>query len=201
MADTAAHPVDRVLPQVPVRQWVLSLPFALRYRLAYDAPLTSAVLGIFMRALFGSLRRRARKQWNVKGNEVKWKQAKGREGEGERVEAGKGEGFSPHKELFGVEVAEGLPELRAVEPLVDEAFKRAAVGGDGAVVSGIGANSAERHRGPCQVLGWTDGLDLRGTGRLGGNLVLSWRLIASYKQETHQQDRLFHRSSHPSLVQ
>ena len=92
MADTAAHLVDRVLPQVPVRQWVLSLPFALRYRLAYDAPLTSAVLGIFMRALFGSLRRRARKQWNVKGNEVKWKQAKGREGEGERVEAGKGEG-------------------------------------------------------------------------------------------------------------
>ena len=78
--------------EVPVRQWVLSLPFALRYRLAYDAPLTSAVLGIFMRALFGSLRRRARKQWNVKGNEVKWKQAKGREGEGERVEAGKGEG-------------------------------------------------------------------------------------------------------------
>ena len=42
MADTAAHLVDRVLPEVPVRQWVLSLPFALRYRLAYDAPLTCA---------------------------------------------------------------------------------------------------------------------------------------------------------------
>jgi hypothetical protein len=39
MADTAAHLVDRVLPEVPVRQWVLSLPFALRYRLAFDAPL------------------------------------------------------------------------------------------------------------------------------------------------------------------
>jgi len=39
MADTAAHLVDRVLPEVPVRQWVLSLPFALRYRLAYDAHL------------------------------------------------------------------------------------------------------------------------------------------------------------------
>jgi hypothetical protein len=36
MADTAAHLVDRVFPHVPVRQWVLSLPFALRYRLAYD---------------------------------------------------------------------------------------------------------------------------------------------------------------------
>jgi hypothetical protein len=30
MADTAAHLVDRVLPEVPVRQWLLSLPFALR---------------------------------------------------------------------------------------------------------------------------------------------------------------------------
>ena len=44
MADTAAHLVDRVFPIVPVRQWVLSLPFALRYRMAYDACLTSDVL-------------------------------------------------------------------------------------------------------------------------------------------------------------
>jgi len=65
MADTAAHLVDRVLPEVPVRQWVLSLPFALRYRLAYDAPLTSAVLGVFVRTVFASLRRRARKRWGV----------------------------------------------------------------------------------------------------------------------------------------
>jgi Transposase zinc-binding domain len=34
MADTAAHLVDRVFPEVPVRQWVLSAPFGLRYRLA-----------------------------------------------------------------------------------------------------------------------------------------------------------------------
>jgi hypothetical protein len=65
MADTAAHLVDRVLPEVPVRQWVLSLPFALRYRLAYDSGLTSAVLGVFVRTVFASLRRRARRKWNV----------------------------------------------------------------------------------------------------------------------------------------
>jgi hypothetical protein len=59
MADTAAHLVDRVIPIVPVRQWVLSLPFALRYRMAYDARLTSDVLNVFIRALFGELRRRA----------------------------------------------------------------------------------------------------------------------------------------------
>jgi hypothetical protein len=65
MADTAAHLVDRVLPEVSVRQWVLSLPFALRYRLAYDASLTSAVLGVFLRTVFASLRRRARRRWGV----------------------------------------------------------------------------------------------------------------------------------------
>ncbi len=60
MADTAAHLVDCVLPEVPVRQWVLSLPFPLRYRCAWDAKLTSEVLRAFMRALFADQRRRAR---------------------------------------------------------------------------------------------------------------------------------------------
>lgn len=60
MADTAAHLVDCVLPEVPVRQWVLTLPYPLRYRCAYDARLTSAVLRAFLRALFAELRRRAR---------------------------------------------------------------------------------------------------------------------------------------------
>ena len=62
MADTAAHLVDRVLPAVPVRQWVLTLPFALRYRMAYDAALTAAVLQLLVRAVFASLRRRARRR-------------------------------------------------------------------------------------------------------------------------------------------
>jgi hypothetical protein len=60
MADTAAHLVDRVIPEVPVRQWVLTVPFALRYRMAYDASLTTAVLREFVRAVFASLRKRAR---------------------------------------------------------------------------------------------------------------------------------------------
>ena len=34
MADTAAHLVDRVLPEVPMRQWVLTLTYPLRYRCA-----------------------------------------------------------------------------------------------------------------------------------------------------------------------
>ncbi len=62
MADTEAHLVDRVFPKAPVRQWVLTLPFALRYRLAYDSGLTSAVLRVFVREVFASLRRSARRR-------------------------------------------------------------------------------------------------------------------------------------------
>ena len=66
MADTAAHLVDRVIPEVPVRQWVLSVPFVLRYRLAYDKSLVGDVLQILARAVFGSLRRRAREQDGIR---------------------------------------------------------------------------------------------------------------------------------------
>jgi len=62
MADTAAHLVDRVLPTAPYRQWTLSFPFRLRFRLARDPDLVSAVLGIFLAAVFAWQRRRARRQ-------------------------------------------------------------------------------------------------------------------------------------------
>ncbi len=66
MADTAAHLVDYVLPEVPVRQWVLTLLYPLRYRCAWDARLTSEVLRVFLRALFADLRRRARHHHGVR---------------------------------------------------------------------------------------------------------------------------------------
>ena len=59
MADTAAHLVDHVFPEVPVRQWVLSVPYPLRYRLAYDSSLVRDVAQIFVRVVFSSIRRRA----------------------------------------------------------------------------------------------------------------------------------------------
>jgi hypothetical protein len=65
MASAAAWLVDRVIPEVPVRQWVLTLPHALRYRLAYDPGLTSRVLAEFVRAIFNSLRRRARRELGI----------------------------------------------------------------------------------------------------------------------------------------
>jgi hypothetical protein len=41
MHDTAVCLVEEVLPVVPVRQWVLSFPYELRYRFAWDAQLLS----------------------------------------------------------------------------------------------------------------------------------------------------------------
>jgi len=69
MAETAAHLVDHVFPMVPVRQWVLSIPFALRYRLAYDSSLLSDTLNVFIRVVFGELRRRARDLLGLKSSQ------------------------------------------------------------------------------------------------------------------------------------
>jgi hypothetical protein len=43
MASTAANLVEHVLPPAPLRQWVLTVPFAWRARLAYDGELLGAV--------------------------------------------------------------------------------------------------------------------------------------------------------------
>src|SRR5690606_16478674 len=59
MAETAALLVDDVLPRQPVRQWVLSLPFALRYLLATRPEVVTQVLGIVYRAISGHLIRKA----------------------------------------------------------------------------------------------------------------------------------------------
>ena len=60
MTDRAAHLVDHVVPPVPVRQWVLSLPPRIRYVLAWDHELCRAVVAVYVRAVLGWLRRDAR---------------------------------------------------------------------------------------------------------------------------------------------
>ena len=69
MADTAAHLVERVLPEVPVRQWVLTLPYPLRLPCAWNAKLTSTVLRAFLRALFADQRRRAKQIHGVRNGQ------------------------------------------------------------------------------------------------------------------------------------
>ena len=51
MADSAAHLVDEVLPQQPIRQWVLSVPFPMRLLFATYPDVMSKVLGIVYRAI------------------------------------------------------------------------------------------------------------------------------------------------------
>ncbi len=51
MSQTAAHLVDRVIPHVPVRQWVLSLPIPLRVLLAAQPELVTPVLQMVQRVV------------------------------------------------------------------------------------------------------------------------------------------------------
>ena len=73
MTERAAHLLDHVFPDVPVRQcrgprrgsragveWVLSLPYRLRYQLAWNHDLCRGVVAVFLRAVLGFLRARAR---------------------------------------------------------------------------------------------------------------------------------------------
>jgi hypothetical protein len=61
MANTAAAVVDRVLPDVPVRQYVLSLPYELRKLAAFKADVLTALGRIFVEAIFAGYRAGARR--------------------------------------------------------------------------------------------------------------------------------------------
>jgi hypothetical protein len=61
MLDVSFHLVDRVLPFVPYRQWVLTYPGSSRLRLAYDREFFVAARRIALAAIFAWQRREARK--------------------------------------------------------------------------------------------------------------------------------------------
>jgi putative transposase len=60
MCQTAANLVEHVLPAVPLRQWVLTLPHELRGRLGFDGKVLGAVARIFVDSILGWYRRRLR---------------------------------------------------------------------------------------------------------------------------------------------
>lgn len=62
MAALTRHIMDSELPHVPMRQWVLSLPYPLRYRLAYDQSLCTAVHRVLAHALRLEFRRLAKRR-------------------------------------------------------------------------------------------------------------------------------------------
>jgi hypothetical protein len=59
MSQTAAHLVDHVIPHMPVRQWVLSLPIPLRLLLAAQPGLVTPVLQVVQRVVTRHLLDRA----------------------------------------------------------------------------------------------------------------------------------------------
>jgi hypothetical protein len=59
MVETAAHMVDHVLPRVPFRQWVLSVPKRVRWHMQRKPEVVSGLLRIFLRAVETTLRQRS----------------------------------------------------------------------------------------------------------------------------------------------
>ena len=59
MADSAALLVDEILPHQPMRQWVLSVPFPLRFLFASQPAVMGKVLGIVYRTISTHLIRKA----------------------------------------------------------------------------------------------------------------------------------------------
>jgi hypothetical protein len=59
MADSAALLVDDILPHQPMRQWVLSVPFPLRFLFASNSRAMTGVLSIVYRAIATHLSQKA----------------------------------------------------------------------------------------------------------------------------------------------
>lgn len=61
ISEISGHLIDEVIPQIPTRQWVLSVPAPLRYLIAYDNKTLNAVTSAFMGSVYAHLRSKAKK--------------------------------------------------------------------------------------------------------------------------------------------
>ena len=66
MSDTAVHLEQYVLPAVPIRHWICSLPWGLRALLGYDRKLCAEIVSAFVEELRRSLRFRAKHALGLK---------------------------------------------------------------------------------------------------------------------------------------
>jgi len=60
MSETAAYLVEAVVPEIPTRQWVLSVPAPLRFLIAYDNEALKVVLDAFIKTVSSWLRKKAK---------------------------------------------------------------------------------------------------------------------------------------------
>jgi putative transposase len=67
MASTAANLVEHVLPPSPLRQWVLTVPYPRRKRLAYDGELLGALTRIFVSTVLRFYAERMKKEGVTNG--------------------------------------------------------------------------------------------------------------------------------------
>jgi hypothetical protein len=67
MASTALNLTECVLPKAPLRQWVLTFPFAWRGRLGFDAQLFGALTRIFVQTVLGFYTQRMKKDGSAGG--------------------------------------------------------------------------------------------------------------------------------------
>ncbi len=67
MSETAANLVDYVMPKVPLRQWVLTVPFAWRSRLGFDGPLLGVIVRKFADAVLAFYRQKLAAEEGIKG--------------------------------------------------------------------------------------------------------------------------------------
>ncbi len=67
MNEIAMNMVNNILPHVPVRQWVISFPFSVRYLLAYNPTLVTKILTIYIRIISNWYEKAARKN-GIHGN-------------------------------------------------------------------------------------------------------------------------------------
>src|SRR3970282_2229017 len=84
MTERATHLVDAVLPWVPVRQWGLTVPYRLRYQMAWKHGPRRAVLGGYTRALLDVYARGARRR-GIEGGQTGMVTALQRAGSGLNV--------------------------------------------------------------------------------------------------------------------
>jgi hypothetical protein len=65
MAELSIHLVDHIIPRVACRQWVITYPYWLRFRLAFDANLMSGVLSVWVKTVENWYRKQARDEHGV----------------------------------------------------------------------------------------------------------------------------------------
>jgi hypothetical protein len=66
MSEKAAYLVDQIMPCVPVRQFVITFGYPLRYLLAYNAELCGAIARIAVQCVFSWMRHRAKDTFGLR---------------------------------------------------------------------------------------------------------------------------------------